>query len=99
MSRRGAGERCHWCRRVMLAQGSIGRLAATVDHVMPQSRGGRSRVWACWWCNHIKADMSPVQWRKFMADYPNWWKGDVFARGREVRRAMLAAHAAMEGVT
>jgi len=94
MVRRGAGERCTYCKRVCTACGSSGGLAATRDHIRPAARGGTRTVWACWTCNHIKADMSPWQWTKFMAAYPNWWKGDTFARGREVRRAMLAAHVA-----
>lgn len=53
------GGRCVYC----------GRPAATIDHVVPRSRGGRHEwenvVSACHRCNHLKADrgVSELGWR------------------------------------
>lgn len=42
-----------------------GKAAATVDHVLPRSRGGDSSwlntVAACWKCNNRKDDMTPAE--------------------------------------
>jgi 5-methylcytosine-specific restriction endonuclease McrA len=57
--------RCHWCnRRCRLVRnrprGNYGVLDATLDHVVPVSRGGETTVancvMACWKCNHDRGD-------------------------------------------
>lgn len=67
-------QKCVYCKR------SIDLQEATVDHVVPLSRGGSNRVKnmrnACKWCNMSKGNLSekafcsviaiaPKQWRKF----------------------------------
>lgn len=50
-----SGGRCTYCK-VALTLTSVTR-----DHVVPESRGGREIVAACWDCNHTKGDRS-VAW-------------------------------------
>lgn len=78
MRKRGKWERCAYCNRTLEAVTSPSRLAATKDHIMPKSRGGRATVWACRQCNAIKGDMEPHVWAAFMADWPEWWKQPEF---------------------
>lgn len=91
MSRRGKGERCTYCDRVLEATGSRTRLEATRDHVVPKSRGGDRTVWACRLCNAIKGDMLPDEWAAFMADYPRWWLLTQFRAITRFRRNLPRA--------
>ncbi|MBB5872754.1 hypothetical protein F4553_006188 [Allocatelliglobosispora scoriae] len=59
-----------WSRRGVLARdghrcGYCGGHAATIDHILPSSRGGRNTwlntVAACGVCNQRKADLTPVE--------------------------------------
>lgn len=50
------------------------RLMPTRDHVIPVSRGGRTKIICCQTCNGMKADMLPAEWSAFMEDNPRWWK-------------------------
>lgn len=70
---RANGTPCAYCKRPMNSQSP--NLMPTRDHTTPQSRGGRHIVWACYDCNHAKADMALVEWFAFMAAHPEWWKG------------------------
>ena len=55
------GPRCVYC----------GRIAETVDHVIPKSRGGtgeENKVRACVRCNGMKSDMTPYEWVQAMKE-------------------------------
>lgn len=93
MSNRGNGERCTYCLRVMESKWSKGSLAKTKDHVEPECRGGSIVVWACRFCNGLKADLSPVQWARVMQLHPEWWRRDNrdAARGT-IRKLKLFAY-------
>lgn len=68
-SYRAIHERDHWtcayCGRSVSKTPSIDALLATVDHIVPSSRGGGSSwlnlVSACRECNHRKADRTPAE--------------------------------------
>lgn len=56
---------CHYCKRPV----AIGD--ATVDHVVPRSKGGKTKgntVMACWTCNNRKGDMPANQFRALLSD-------------------------------
>lgn len=74
----GRGELCTYCNRALEARGAPSRLAATRDHTLPKSRGGRFTVWACRHCNELKGDMHPEDWEAFMQSYPEWWRNPHF---------------------
>lgn len=87
MSRKPRHEHCTYCRRKLEGMGTRSGLAATLDHVLPKSKGGRGvwlrKVWCCRQCNSIKADMMPDKWSAFMADNPEWWLMEKYRdRGR-----------------
>lgn len=90
MSRRGKGETCAYCKRRLETAKARCRLAATKDHVLPQSRGGTGylarTVWCCRQCNTLKASMMPEEWSKFMAQNPFWWTRPEFKVPRFTRR-------------
>lgn len=56
--------RCHYCRR------EVGRGNLTMDHVVPLSRGGKSKkgnlVPACKDCNNKKKSLLPVEWAEYL---------------------------------
>ncbi len=68
--RHKAKPRCHYCKNVTTYEpgmsskpgNKIGAMFATLDHVIPLSRGGQDHssnwVLACFTCNCLKADMS-----------------------------------------
>jgi 5-methylcytosine-specific restriction protein A len=55
---------CYYCRR------QVGRLALTMDHIVPLGRGGASIrgnvVPACKDCNSRKKGLLPVEWREYV---------------------------------
>ena len=55
---------CYYC------QGNVGRANLTMDHVVPLSRGGKSRkgnlVPACKACNNKKKYLLPIEWEDFI---------------------------------
>ncbi len=55
---------CHYCNR------KVGRANLTMDHVVPLSRGGKSRkgniVPACKECNSKKKYLIPVEWGEYL---------------------------------
>lgn len=55
---------CYYCRR------KVGRENLTMDHVVPLSRGGRSKkgniVPACKKCNSKKKYMLPLEWEEYL---------------------------------
>jgi 5-methylcytosine-specific restriction endonuclease McrA len=55
---------CYYCRR------QVGRLALTMDHLVPLGRGGRSVrgnvVPACKECNTRKQSLLPVEWEDYL---------------------------------
>lgn len=96
---------CHYCRRATLRPTKLPRphsdLKATIDHVVPLSKGGAVRgdnvVLACALCNNLKADMMPEDWAAFMAANPIWWRRATTApprqpqpRGRKMGNADFA---------
>lgn len=78
---------CTYCRRELAGPRSGSRVAATADHVMPQSVGGRRKVPCCRQCNNLKGDIHPSVWRWFTEMFPAWWRtfrtnGEVVAACR-----------------
>ncbi|HDM09292.1 MAG: HNH endonuclease [Deltaproteobacteria bacterium] len=55
---------CHYCGR------KVGRQNLTMDHIVPLSRGGKSKkgnvVPACKECNNKKKYMLPIEWEEYM---------------------------------
>lgn len=55
---------CYYCHR------KVGRENLTMDHIVPLSRGGKSKkgnvVPACKECNNKKKYMLPVEWEEYM---------------------------------
>ncbi len=92
---RDCGRRCVYCAA------ALGLETATLDHVIPLSRGGNhspgNLVSACVACNQLKGSMLPVE---FFTRYP--WAGQNFMRyaraahrsiKRGARRAVSLAYA------
>lgn len=74
LTNNGHGALCHYCRRQLEGTTSSSTVRATRDHVFPASRGGTYRVWACFTCNNLKGDMTPLEWAKWRLMNPGWWK-------------------------
>jgi 5-methylcytosine-specific restriction endonuclease McrA len=68
------GVACLYCKRTLEAPGSRSTAAFTRDHLQPRSQGGQRIVPACIACNHLKANKTPDEWRRFQALNPQWWK-------------------------
>ena len=55
---------CYYCKR------EVGREQLTMDHVVPLSRGGKSKkgniVPACKQCNNKKKYLVPVEWEEYL---------------------------------
>ncbi|MFZ0450992.1 MAG: HNH endonuclease [Desulfatiglandaceae bacterium] len=55
---------CHYCKR------QVGRDELTMDHVVPLSRGGKSKkgnlVAACKECNSKKKHLLPIEWDAYL---------------------------------
>lgn len=55
---------CHYCRQ------KVGKANLTMDHVLPLSRGGKSKkgniVPACKECNNKKKYLLPVEWEEYV---------------------------------
>lgn len=89
---------CRYCRRSLLRQSQSPtpghHLAPTRDHVIPKSRGGTFTAWCCHQCNQLKADMSLIEWAKFMQAYPQWW--ERFRTHGQIRREQQSAIARIE---
>ncbi len=55
---------CYYCHQ------DVGRSNLTMDHVVPLSRGGKSRkgnlVPACKACNNKKKYLLPIEWEEFL---------------------------------
>jgi 5-methylcytosine-specific restriction protein A len=55
---------CYYCHK------NVGRANLTMDHVLPLSRGGKSRkgnlVAACKACNNKKKYLLPIEWEEFL---------------------------------
>ena len=55
---------CYYCHR------KVGRSLLTMDHVIPLSRGGKSKrgnlVPACKECNNKKKYLIPVEWEEYL---------------------------------
>jgi len=64
---RKSNGRCHWCAvTLIVGVDETHPQRATIDHVVPRSRGGRdavgNRVASCFACNQAKANKLPEQW-------------------------------------
>lgn len=62
--------RCWYCRRPM-SLGGADSSAATRDHVIPRSRGGKTAgnvVAACYACNQRKRAMLPADFKSLLAN-------------------------------
>lgn len=72
---------CAYCRR-QTEMPRLGchthNLTATVEHIIPVSRGGGWRgsniTLACSLCNGLKGNMTPHDWTEFMMMNPEWWR-------------------------
>ena len=82
----GRTVKCPYCTRTLEGTQSISCVAATRDHVVPQSRGGVVVVWACFTCNNLKGDMLPSEWQAFMDANPFWWITGRRVSGRPMHR-------------
>ena len=55
---------CYYCHK------NVGKANLTMDHVLPLSRGGKSRkgnlVAACKACNNKKKYLLPIEWEEFL---------------------------------
>jgi len=55
---------CYYCRR------EVGRNDVTMDHIVPVSRGGKSKkgnvVPACKMCNNRKKSLLPIEWDEYL---------------------------------
>lgn len=55
---------CHYCNS------KVGKAYLTMDHVVPLSRGGKSRkgniVPACKECNNKKKYLLPIEWEEYL---------------------------------
>lgn len=55
---------CYYCGK------NVGAKALTMDHVVPVSRGGKSKkgnlVPACKECNNKKAYLLPIEWEEYL---------------------------------
>jgi hypothetical protein len=60
----GNREKCWYCG----AEGPT-----TGDHFYPKSLGGRLKVRACTSCNNAKADLTPLEWMKYLRQTRNRW--------------------------
>ena len=70
------GETCYWCRRKFTSE-----RPPTLEHLVPRSRTLFRRhnlTAACFRCNHDKGDMTPEEYRWFLA------------QGRSPRKKLLA---------
>jgi len=60
---------CHYCGR------QAGRDQLTMDHVVPLSRGGKSKkgnlVAACKECNNKKKSLLPIEWEAYLDTFRN----------------------------
>ncbi len=58
---------CHYCRL------EVGMAKLTMDHVVPFSRGGKSRkgniVPACKDCNNKKKALLPIEWDEYLKKF------------------------------
>jgi 5-methylcytosine-specific restriction endonuclease McrA len=63
-NRKIQGGLCYYCHR------EVGREQLTMDHVVPLSRGGKSKkgniVPACKECNNKKKSMLPIEWEEYL---------------------------------
>lgn len=86
---------CAYCKRLTempsLLPGTHHDLTATVEHMMPISRGGSMKgvntILACSFCNGLKGDMMPHEWAEFMMMNPQWWLRSKRIRASERRFA------------
>ncbi len=55
---------CHYCNK------EVGRANLTMDHIVPLSRGGKSKkgnvVPACKECNNRKKYLLPIEWEEYL---------------------------------
>ena len=63
-NRKIQGGLCYYCHR------EVGREQLTMDHVVPLSRGGKSKkgniVPACKECNNKKRSLLPIEWEEYL---------------------------------
>jgi 5-methylcytosine-specific restriction endonuclease McrA len=59
---------CAYCGAEMSIKGFNSNLIASFDHIIPLAHGGpdapENIVLACWSCNRLKANMTPIQLRR-----------------------------------
>jgi len=71
MWRRQRG-RCVYCRLPL-------KYGFQVDHIVPRSRGGRAHIsnyqLLCWHCNGLKGDRTDREFRIYLPEWRNWFRG------------------------
>lgn len=72
-SRLGSDPYCTYCRRTLTDPGTGHSTAATRDHTIPVSHGGKRTVPCCQACNNLKGAMTLREWNTYMATNPDWW--------------------------
>lgn len=88
---------CTYCKRKMHNRKlAFDGLLKTRDHYIPISRGGRNTSEnvraACYKCNHVKGNMMPEVWEKFMLANPEWWLSrEIFKRRKRAAAEELRA--------
>lgn len=71
----GGISHCAYCKRSIYHRAEDRHpLRATRDHIEPKRLGGRLTVWACSFCNELKAGMSFAHWKLYMISNPGWWR-------------------------
>lgn len=93
MTSGGRGAKCAYCKRILEDSKSKSSLAATRDHVVPKWTGGNYRVWCCRLCNNLKGGLMPGEWRKYMADNPQWWIKEDRRSAAELRNFCVGSAA------
>jgi 5-methylcytosine-specific restriction endonuclease McrA len=82
------GRDCAYCGIRLYRKREDGEPKATVDHVIPKSRGGSdklaNKVICCPACNTAKADMDPAAWMKKI------WGDDLSQCPHELPRALAS---------
>jgi 5-methylcytosine-specific restriction endonuclease McrA len=85
---------CCYCQRKTILTLDRIPLMATVEHIVPLSKGGAksgdNTSLSCRLCNNMKGNLLPQEWAEFMASHPRWWLSSKRAR-RKARKIVLSS--------
>ena len=91
----GQGGRCYFCGKILPYEW------ATIDHLIPKSRGGSNElenlVAACHQCNHAKANRTLKEYRVFVKPTGNNFYGDTLEVPYKKRGVRIPRPIAPEG--